>query len=172
MPDITKNETSNGLIPLEEVEKKIVVVRGQQVLLDRDVAALYGVETKRVNEAVKNNPRKFHEGYMFELTKEESAALRSKISTIEEPLSSTSLTLEGGKDAIASIISRHSLSEGSTCWLLFSSRNALKMRRLPSLKPSIKYAASSANWWSFTKKPTRKSRRPRCSILERFSLTS
>ena len=97
MPDITKNETSNGLIPLEEVENKIVVVRGQQVLLDRDVAALYGVETKRVNEAVKNNPRKFHEGYMFELTKEESAALRSKISTIEEPLSSTSLTLEGGK---------------------------------------------------------------------------
>ncbi len=97
MPDITKEETSTGLIPLEEVEKKIVIVRGQQVLLDRDVAALYGVETKRVNEAVKNNPRKFHEGYMFELTKEESAALRSKISTTKESLSSTSLTLEGGK---------------------------------------------------------------------------
>lgn len=52
-------------------------------MLDFHVAALYGVETKRVNEAVRNNPRKFPEGYVFELTKEESAALRSKISTIE-----------------------------------------------------------------------------------------
>ncbi len=86
MPDITKNETSTGLIPLEEVEKRIVIVSGQQVLLDRDVAALYGVQTREVNQAVRNNPRKFRDGYMFELTTEESSALRSKL-----------LTLEGGK---------------------------------------------------------------------------
>lgn len=86
MPDITKEETSTGLIPLEEVEKRIVIVSGQQVLLDRDVAALYGVQTREVNQAVRNNPRKFRDGYMFELTTEESSALRSKL-----------LTLEGGK---------------------------------------------------------------------------
>ena len=54
------------------------------------MAALYGVETKRVNEAVRNNPRKFPEGYVYELTKEESATLRSKFSTIE----ASALTLE------------------------------------------------------------------------------
>lgn len=58
---------------MHEVEGKIVEVRGQKALLDRDVAAVYGVETKRVNEAVRNNPRKFPEGYVFELTGEESA---------------------------------------------------------------------------------------------------
>ena len=66
------------------VEEKIVVVRGQNVLLDCDVAALYNVETKRINEAVRNNPQKFHEGYMFELTSDETSVLRSKISTLEQ----------------------------------------------------------------------------------------
>ena len=76
MSDNNKDKLVNvqsNLLPalMKEVEGKIVVVRGQKALLDRDVAALYGVETKRVNEAVKNNPRKFREGYVFELTKEE-----------------------------------------------------------------------------------------------------
>lgn len=84
-----KNEIekkNDSLLPvlMQEVENKIVEVRGQNTLLDFQVAALYGVETKRVNEAVRNNLRKFLEGYVFELTKEESAALRSKISTLEE----------------------------------------------------------------------------------------
>jgi hypothetical protein len=94
---------NDNLLPalMREVEDKIVVVRGQKTLLDRDVAAVYGVETKRVNEAVRNNPRKFPKGYVFELTDEESAVLRSKISTIEtssltlEDLRSNSPTLEG-----------------------------------------------------------------------------
>lgn len=88
---------STELLPalMEEVEAKIVVIRGQRTLLDRDVAALYGVETKRVNEAVKNNPRKFREGYVFELTKEESIALRSKNSTIEVPASTLESTGKG-----------------------------------------------------------------------------
>jgi len=84
--DFSKIKKDNTLIPFEEVENKIVVVRGQQVLLDRDVAALYGVETREVNQAVRNNPRKFRDGYMFELSVEESSVLRSKL-----------LTLEGGK---------------------------------------------------------------------------
>ena len=54
---------------MREVEDKIVVLRGQKTLLDRDVAALYGVETREVNQAVRNNPRKFREGYVLELTK-------------------------------------------------------------------------------------------------------
>ena len=52
--------------------------------MDRDVAFLYGVETKRVNEAVKNNPEKFPEGYVLTLDKTEEQILRSKISTLEK----------------------------------------------------------------------------------------
>ena len=46
-------------IETQEIETRLIVLRGQKVLIDRDVAELYGVETKRVNEAVKNNPDKF-----------------------------------------------------------------------------------------------------------------
>ena len=76
----------DSLLPvlMREVEDKIVVVRGQKTLLDRDIAAVYGVETKRVNEVVRNNPRKFPNGYVYELTDKESAVLRSKISTLEQ----------------------------------------------------------------------------------------
>ena len=62
---------------------RIVCIRGQSVIIDADVAALYGVETKRINEAVRNNRDKFPVGYMFELNAAESQALRSQISTLE-----------------------------------------------------------------------------------------
>jgi len=63
------------------VKDRLFILRDQPVLLDRDVAAIYGVETKRVNEAVKNNPDKFPQDYMFELDSSEIEFLRSKIST-------------------------------------------------------------------------------------------
>ena len=53
-------------------------------MLDRDVATLYQVETKRVNEAVRNNLERFPDDYMFELSVEESSVLRSKFSTLEQ----------------------------------------------------------------------------------------
>lgn len=88
-------KTNDNLLPalMREVEDKIVEVRGQKTLLDFHVAALYGVETREVNQAVKNNPRKFPEDYVFELTKEESATLRSKL-LILDALRSNNLTLE------------------------------------------------------------------------------
>ena len=67
----------------KDVESRIVIVRGQHVLLDRDVAEIYGVEIKRINEAVKNNPEKFPPRCIIYLDEEESAVLRSKFSTIE-----------------------------------------------------------------------------------------
>ena len=67
----------------KDVESRIVIVRGQHVLLDRDVAELYGVEKKRINEAVKNNPEKFPPRCIIYLDEEESAVLRSKFSTKE-----------------------------------------------------------------------------------------
>ncbi|MHB1704171.1 MAG: ORF6N domain-containing protein [bacterium] len=63
--------TDKNLIKLETVQDKIIDIRGEKVILDSDVAALYGVETRDINKAVKNNPDKFPEGYIFELTGKE-----------------------------------------------------------------------------------------------------
>jgi len=63
------------------VEEKLITIRNKKVLIDTDVAQLYGVETKRINEAVKNNLDKFPEGYLVELTKDEWESLKSKFST-------------------------------------------------------------------------------------------
>lgn len=72
-----------AIVKLETVQDKIIDIRGEKVILDNDVAVLYGVETKRINEAVKNNPDKFPEGYIIELKNEEWKTLRSKISALE-----------------------------------------------------------------------------------------
>lgn len=71
-----------ALADLEAVKSRMVTIRGQVALLDCDVADLYGVETKRINEAVRNNPDKFPEGYVLVLDGEESRELRSKISSL------------------------------------------------------------------------------------------
>jgi len=63
------------------IEEKIIVLRDMPVIMDSDVAFLYGVETKEINQAVKNNPRKFPEGFIFEIDNEEFMNLRSKFLT-------------------------------------------------------------------------------------------
>lgn len=68
-------------LSFEQVEKKIIILRNTPVILDSDVAGLYGVETKRVNEAVSNNPDKFPTGYIIRLEKTEWDGLKSKFST-------------------------------------------------------------------------------------------
>ena len=75
------NIKSGGELVVQRVESMILAIRGVNVILDADVAYLYGVETKRINEAVKNNPDKFPEDYMFVLTDEELQVLRSTRST-------------------------------------------------------------------------------------------
>jgi len=58
------------IIAFENIEDLIIEIRDQKVLIDRDVASLYGVETKRINEAVKNNPDRFPDGYIVEIDKD------------------------------------------------------------------------------------------------------
>lgn len=74
-------EQKTDVIIFEQVENKIITLRDQQVILDSDVAQLYGVETRRVNEAVRNNLDKFPKGYIFQLDNQEFTNLMSKIST-------------------------------------------------------------------------------------------
>ena len=74
----------NGELTVK-IEDKLMLVRDQYVLLDRDVAALYGVETRAVNQAVKNNPEKFPVGYIFRLDEFEFQSLKSKFLTSNNP---------------------------------------------------------------------------------------
>jgi len=64
-----------------DIRRRIMTIRGRQVLMDRDLAELYGVSTKALNQAVKRNGKRFPDGFMFQLTKEELANLRSQIVT-------------------------------------------------------------------------------------------
>ncbi len=73
---------SDQLVFADKIESLIKVIRGQQVMLDRDLATLYGVEVKRLNEQVKRNIKRFPKDFMFQLTKEE--CLRSQIATLNE----------------------------------------------------------------------------------------
>ena len=73
---------SDQLVFADKIESLIKVIRGQQVMLDRDLAALYGVEVKRLNEQVKRNIKRFPKDFMFQLTKEE--CLRSQFATLNE----------------------------------------------------------------------------------------
>lgn len=75
-----------NLIPMERIERAILLIRGEKVMLDSDLAELYGVETKTLNQAVKRNILRFPEDFMFRLTQEEHdevASLRSQIVTLK-----------------------------------------------------------------------------------------
>jgi hypothetical protein len=70
-----------SLIPVERIEKSILLIRGQKVMLDADLASLYGVATRVLVQAVKRNIERFPDDFMFAMTKEEFANLRSQIVT-------------------------------------------------------------------------------------------
>ena len=107
MDDLVKTNETSGLIPFKEVEDKIAIIRNQEVIADADVAALYGVQTKEVNQAVRNNPDKFPKTYMFELNENELLDLRSKILTTKvskKSRSATKVFTEKGLYMIATIL--------------------------------------------------------------------
>jgi phage regulator Rha-like protein len=82
---LAKKSDAQNIIPLEAIESRIFVLRGHRVMLDRDLAELYGVQTKALNQAVKRNSDRFPEDFMFKLTMEEAALIlesRSQIVTL------------------------------------------------------------------------------------------
>ena len=92
LPPFTSSSAFSFMNPIstETIQSFIIEIRSLRVLLDSDVARIYGVDTKRINEAVKNNPEKFPEGYIIRLTGDELRILRSKFSTAK--LSKTRVT--------------------------------------------------------------------------------
>ena len=102
-----RNIMTNEIVRYEQVKDKIVVLRGEPVLLDADVAQLYGVETRVVNQAVKNNPDKFPEGFLIPLTPEEKQEVIKNFDHLQglkfSPVNPTAFT-ESGLYMLATIL--------------------------------------------------------------------
>lgn len=84
---MVKEKSESKEIPaavIKNIEQKIMTIRGIKVMLDSDLAMLYGVETKRFNEQVRRNIDRFPEDFMFQLSKEEFKSLRSQFATTKE----------------------------------------------------------------------------------------
>lgn len=92
MGSLEKKNANTQALNIQKVKNKIAVIRNIDVIADADVADLYGVQTKEVNQAVRNNPDKFPSHYMFELTKSELRDLRSKVLTTNVSMKSRSAT--------------------------------------------------------------------------------
>lgn len=99
------------LVVVDNIESLIKVIRGQQVMLDKDLAMLYGVEAKVLNQAVKRNVERFPDDFRFQLTKEE--CLRSQIVTLNE-----------NKVNISNICRMLSLNKVWQCLVVFSVQNS------------------------------------------------
>jgi phage regulator Rha-like protein len=78
---MTNTEKSTSLVPQEVIAAKILLIRGMKVILDRNLAELYGVETRRLNEQVRRNIKRFPDDFMFQLTEEEFKNLKSHFAT-------------------------------------------------------------------------------------------
>jgi hypothetical protein len=74
-----KNLTTTGVdVSVQFIERRIYLIRGHKVMIDVDLAELYGVPTREINQRVQRNLKRFPEDFMFQLTKEEAEALRSQ----------------------------------------------------------------------------------------------
>jgi len=93
--------TSKALAPVGDIARSILLLRGQRVILDAQLAALYGVTTKRLNEQVKRNAERFPEDFTFQLTAEEAAVLRSQFATSKTP------TGRGGRRYLPYVFTEH-----------------------------------------------------------------
>ena len=126
--DIAKPEAS-ALRPVEQIESLILTIRGKQVMLDRDLARLYGVETFRLNEQVKRNIERFPEDFMFQLTKDEFEDWKSQfVTSILDDDMSTQIAITSNQN----LKSQNAISSDST---ILKSQNAISswggIRKLP-----------------------------------------
>ncbi len=121
---------TNAIVPLERIESRILLIRGHKVMLDSDLAELYGVTTKRLNEQVKRNRQRFPADFMFQLTSDEATNLRSRIATSKQgrggrryrPYAFT----EHGAIMVASVLNSHRAIEVS----IYVVRAFVKLREM------------------------------------------
>ena len=101
--------TTIPTIPPEIIERRIYLIRGQKVMLDSDLAQLYQVPTKRLNEAAKRNLNRFPEDFMFQLTKDEADSLTSQ-NTISNLRSQFATSSHGGRRTTPYVFTEHGVA--------------------------------------------------------------
>jgi hypothetical protein len=93
----------------ERIENLIHYVRGQQVMIDSDLAMLYNVETKRLNESVKRNSKRFPESFCFQLTEDEYSELRSQLATSN--IETETIATKGGRRYLPYVFTEQGISK-------------------------------------------------------------
>ena len=116
-------EKKTELMTVDNIRNRVYVIRGQQVMLDYDLAEIYGYEVKRLNEQVKNNISRFPEDFMFQLSKEEvpEQFLKSKISTLNN---------QGNKRGMHMKKMPYAFTEQGIYMLGFAYRTGISLRRV------------------------------------------
>src|SRR5262245_24218706 len=97
MPHKTKLTVTSVPVPVELIERRIYLIRRQKVMIDFDLAELYGVSTRHLNQQVTRNNTRFPEDFMFRLTKEEAESLRSQFVISKSHLRSQFVTSNSGR---------------------------------------------------------------------------
>jgi hypothetical protein len=129
----------NEIIRYEAVENRIIEKRGERVIIDRDVAQWYGVETKRINEAVTNNPEKFPDGYIIELDKPEKSELVENFDRFNKLKHSTVMPTaftERGLYMLATIL-KSPVATQTTIAIINAFANLREINRIIKQYPSI-----------------------------------
>jgi len=103
---MTKKHTKNIALPVQNIDYAIYVIRGQRVMLDEDLAEIYGVETRILNQAVQRNMERFPEEFMFKLTLEEYTNLRSQFVT-SNLISQIVISNRGGRRKMPFVFTEH-----------------------------------------------------------------
>jgi len=128
---------AKAVIPISSIESKIYSFRGQRVMLDRDLAELYGVTTKRLNEQVKRNLDRFPADFMFRLTVHEAESLRSQFATSSDSHGGRRyppyVFTEHGALMLASVLNSRRAVETS----IFVVRAFIKMREIVSVHKEL-----------------------------------
>lgn len=144
-------DMANEIVKYEQVKDKIIVLRGEPVLLDADVAQLYGVETRVVNQAVKNNPDKFPEGFLIPLTLSEKKEVIKNFDHLESlkfsPVNPTAFT-ESGLYMLVTILK----SPRATQTTLAIIRTFVQIRELARTMQSVGQAEDEAQKKSLLRK--------------------
>ena len=131
--DIVKAETA-AIQSVEQIESLILTIRGKQVILDRDLARLYGVETRVLNQAVQRNIERFPEDFMFQLTKEEAEFSRSQNATLKEEIMSSQFVTTSPQKRPKSAVP-YAFTE-----------NGIAMLSSVLRSPMVKSGSASSNW--------------------------
>ena len=136
---------TTSLIQPEQVEQAILLIRGQRVMLDRDLAALYGVETKNLNKAVQRNLDRFPPDFMFQLTADEADGLRFQFGTLKlMPLENSRM-----RNMRSEFISRHCgtpLAQAADAHAFCPAKTSPSSTEIPASTPAATASPSASRF--------------------------